>query len=61
LYEAKLYPYLKGGEGIPSIYWVGIEGDYNVMVIELLNRSLEDYSKQHGRHLSDKTVLMLAD
>jgi casein kinase 1 len=42
LYEAKLYRYLKGGEGIPSIYWVGIEGDYNVMVIELLSGSLED-------------------
>jgi hypothetical protein len=51
---------LKGGEGIPSIYGVGIEGDYNIMVIELLSYSLEDLLVIHGNRLSEKSVLMIA-
>jgi len=28
-YEAKLYKYLKGTEGVPNVYYYGTEGDYN--------------------------------
>jgi serine/threonine protein kinase len=52
---------LKGGEGIPSIYWVGIEGEFNVMVIELLGPSLEDLMMSCGRRLSIKTVCMIGE
>ena len=41
--------------------WFGSEGDYNVLVIDLLGPSLEDLFNYCGKRLSLKTVLMLAD
>ncbi|OAY53169.1 casein kinase 1-like protein 2 [Manihot esculenta] len=61
LYESKLYKILQGGTGIPNIRWVGVEGEYNVLVMDLLGPSLEDLFNFCSRKLSLKTVLMLAD
>jgi casein kinase 1 len=61
LYESKLYRILQGGVGIPNIHWYGVEGDYNVMVLDLLGPSLEDLFNFCNRKLTLKTVLMLAD
>eukprot|EP00252_Welwitschia_mirabilis_P023606 TRINITY_DN671_c0_g3_i1.p1 TRINITY_DN671_c0_g3~~TRINITY_DN671_c0_g3_i1.p1 ORF type:complete len:483 (+),score=82.30 TRINITY_DN671_c0_g3_i1:255-1703(+) len=61
IYEAKLYKVLQGGTGIPNIRWFGVEGDYNVLVMDLLGPSLEDLFNFCSRKLSLKTVLMLAD
>lgn len=61
LYESKLYRLLQGGTGIPNVRWFGVEGDYNVLVMDLLGPSLEDLFNFCSRKLCLKSVLMLAD
>lgn len=61
LYEAKLYNILKGGSGIPRMKWFGTDGDYNVLVLELMGPSLDDLLYYCSGKFSLKSVLMLAD
>ncbi|XP_051186432.1 casein kinase 1 isoform X3 [Lolium perenne] len=60
-YESKVYMLMQGGTGIPHLKWYGVEGEYNVMVIDLLGPSLEDLFNSCNRKFTMKTVLMLAD
>ncbi|KAL4571967.1 hypothetical protein LXL04_018735 [Taraxacum kok-saghyz] len=60
-YESKVYMLLQGGTGVPSLKWFGVEGEYNIMVIDLLGPSLEDLFNYCNRKFTLKTVLMLAD
>jgi serine/threonine protein kinase len=59
--ESKAYKTLSAGVGFPRIEWYGVEGDYNVLVMELLGKSLEDLFTQCQRQFSLPTVLMIAD
>ena len=69
LYEVKFYKYLQGTgnhnykviAGIPKVHWYGTEGEYNVMVMDLLGPSLEDLLMRSRKNLSLKTVLLIAD
>lgn len=61
MYEAKLLKHLQGSPGIASVHYYDVEGDYNVMVMDLLGPSLEDLFNVCQRRFSLKTVLMVAD
>ncbi|CAG9318695.1 unnamed protein product [Blepharisma stoltei] len=61
MYESKLIKLLQGGPGLPGVLWYGIEGNFNVMVMDLLGPSLEDLFNFCNRRFTLKTVLMLAD
>ncbi|CAE8609848.1 unnamed protein product [Polarella glacialis] len=58
--EAKYYEALGQTEHTPHIRWSGTEGEYNMMVMDLLGPSLDLLFKQGGR-FSLKTVVMLAE
>eukprot|EP00466_Bigelowiella_natans_P000238 jgi/Bigna1/84852/estExt_fgenesh1_pg.C_10212 len=61
VFESKVYKILKGGLGIPKVFWSGKEGDFNVLVMELMGPSLEGLFEYCDRRFSLKTTLMLAD
>jgi hypothetical protein len=52
---------LQGGVGIPTLHWCGQQGNYNIMVIDLLGPSLEDLFNYCKRKFSIKTTVMLGD
>lgn len=64
-YESKLYRVLAGEggvppRGIPRMRWYGQEGNYNVLIMDLLGPSLEDLFNYCGRSFTLQTVCMLA-
>lgn len=59
--ESRIYKTLMGGPGVPWMMWSGKQGDYNVLVLDLLGPSLEDLFKICNKQFSLKTVLLLAD
>ena len=59
LFESRLLNSIKG-IGIPKIYWAGISGEYNVMIMELLGSNLEELFQTCDKKFSLKTILMLS-
>ena len=66
IYESKIYKLLAGGVGVPNLRWYGIEGDYNVLVLDLLGPSLEDLfnfcrRKFYENCIDDSRTIIIAD
>ncbi|KAG5492517.1 hypothetical protein JKF63_01095 [Porcisia hertigi] len=64
LAESRHYTVVSQGRGasyMPTIFGYSSECDFNVMVMELMDLSLEDLHEQCGNRFSLKTTLMLAD
>ena len=61
LNETKIYKLLSGGIGIPNIKYFGEENNCNVMVMDLLGKSIEELFSIRGKKFSLKTILMIAD
>eukprot|EP01060_Flectonema_neradi_P013590 TRINITY_DN2033_c7_g1_i2.p1 TRINITY_DN2033_c7_g1~~TRINITY_DN2033_c7_g1_i2.p1 ORF type:complete len:385 (+),score=38.16 TRINITY_DN2033_c7_g1_i2:142-1296(+) len=45
--------------GIPKVHWYGMEGDFHVMVVDMLGPSLEDIFRYCGCKFSMKTIISL--
>lgn len=59
--EAKIYRIVKGGTGIPNLYWYGIENNLRVIVTDIFGPSLEQLLKYCKGVFTLKTVLLVAD
>lgn len=59
VFEAKLYQLVSDGIHIPKVHWYGVEGEYTVMVLDLLGPSLEDLLEFCNAKLSKRTVAAL--
>ena len=60
-YESKLYMALQGGVGIPKLHWCGSQGNYNILIMDLLGRSLEDLFNYCKRKFTLLTTVMVVD
>ena len=63
-YEAKILTSLGADDsttdyGLPRVYYMGNEGEYNVMVMDLCGKSLEDLFNFTGKRFDLKTTLMV--
>lgn len=64
LYENRVYKWLNNSSsevvGVPRPRFFGPMGNFNVLVMDLLGPSLEDRLNEVHRHMSVKSVLMIA-
>jgi casein kinase 1 len=58
--ELKIYSDLKGGDGIPNIYWKGDYKNYKVFIMDLLGPSLDKFYKINNK-LSLQTTIIFGE
>ena len=58
--EYKFYNLIGSNQkGFPKIYWFGRWESYNVIIMELLGKNLEDVFELCGRNFSLKTIILI--
>lgn len=58
-YEERVYRLLAGGAGIPNIVDYFTDGDYNILVMQRMGKSLEDALEEQGGTLGVRAVLAI--
>jgi serine/threonine protein kinase len=58
-YEHRIYKLLEGGEGIPCVNDFFTDGDYNVLIMERLGKSIEDVLAEQGGTMSTDIVIAI--
>ena len=56
MHEAEVYKDLAAVDGVPSLLWHGISGDYNAIVLDLLGPDLDELFDHCNRKFTDKTM-----
>jgi hypothetical protein len=59
-YEAKLYKKLENQPGFASVHWNGIEGDFKVLIVDLLGPSIDQLFEFCGKKFETNTIMWLA-
>ena len=58
--ESHVLETLKGGKGIPDFYLFGFSECFNILIIELLDKTIEDVFEKHIRKFSLRTICIIA-
>ena len=60
-FEYEIYKALKGEIGVPKLFWVSTQGNYIILIRELLDKSLDDYFKLCKNKFTLSTTITLVD
>ena len=58
--ESHVLETLKGGKGIQDFYLYGFSECFNILIIELLDKTIEDVFEKHIRKFSLRTTCIIA-
>ena len=58
--EKKSQERLKGGKGIPDFYLFGYSDSFNILIMELLEKTIENIFEKNNKKFSIKTVAILS-
>ena len=59
-YESNILKVLNQVVGVPEVYWFGVDGEFNVLVLELLGPDLEKLFMYCRERFALKTVVLVA-
>ena len=58
--ESQALESLKGGKGIPEFYLFGYSENFNILIMELLDKTIENVFEKNNHNFSIKTTSIIA-
>ena len=58
--ESQALETLKGGKGIPDFYLFGYSDNFNILIMELLDKTIENVFEKNNHNFSIKTTSIIA-